>query len=292
MVVEISKLTATKGYRPQAIDTTIETDLLCFALLRQKTVQEHLQMGAQLNRSARKFAIAGFRRQFAHLSFTQFSRKLAEAWLPNCPSTYIPQGSEMTWIQDSIQLAGQLDSIFKQLSIPYYVTGGVAAIAYGEIRTTQDLDIVIEISTEQIVRLSDLLEQQGFYVAGLEQVITEQMKTLQITHIESISRADLIVAVRNDYEQLKFTRRQSYPLESGIEIDLASPEDLIVSKLSWQQSEKQLRDVLGILKIQADNLDFAYIYHWAKVFGLTEVVDRLCVEAGLKAIADSRQDLN
>jgi hypothetical protein len=285
MVVGIPKLTASKEYRAQAIDTSIETDLLIFALLRQKTVREHLLMGVQLNRSARKFAIACFHRQFPHLSHDRFSRKLAEAWLPDCPSTYIPQGSEITWIQDSIQLAGQLDSVFKQLSIPYYVTGGVAAIAYGEIRTTQDLDIAIAISTEQIVRLSKLLQQQRFYVAGLEQAIAGKMKTLQITHMETITRADLIVSEGNDYEQLKFTRRRSYPLESGIEIDLASPEDLIVSKLSWQQSEKQLSDVLGIMKVQADNLDFAYIDRWAKVFGLTEVIDNLRKQAGLEEIA-------
>ena len=75
MVAEIPKLITAQGYRPQALDTGIETDPLCFALLRQKTVQEHLQMGTRLNRSARQFLIDCFRRQFAHLSFAQFSRK-------------------------------------------------------------------------------------------------------------------------------------------------------------------------------------------------------------------------
>jgi len=36
MVAEIPKLITVQGYRPQAVDTGIEIDPLCFALLRQK----------------------------------------------------------------------------------------------------------------------------------------------------------------------------------------------------------------------------------------------------------------
>ncbi len=57
---DIPKLFAPAGYVPQAADTTVETDLLCFYLLRQRTVQERLAMGAQLTRSARQFAIRCF----------------------------------------------------------------------------------------------------------------------------------------------------------------------------------------------------------------------------------------
>ena len=237
---DIPKLIAPAGYVPQAADTTVETDLLCFYLLRQRTVQECMEMGAQLTRSARQFAINCFHQRFAHLSSQALARKLAEVWLGDCPSDYVPGSSEMTWIQDSIQLAAELHTIFEQLEIPYYITGGVAAIAYGETRTTQGLDVVLSIAPDNIGPLVAAMEQAGFYVPGVEDVLSGRMQALQVTQIATISRADLVIAAPGTFEALKFQRRQAYSLPVGTAIYLASAEDLVLNKLRWgQQSESE-----------------------------------------------------
>jgi len=286
----IPRLTAPPGYRPQADDTGVEADLLGFYLLRQKSVAERLQMAMQLNRSARQFSIHCFRQRFPHLAPKQLARKLAEAWLQEyCPANYIPQGSEMTWIQDSIQLAADLHRILTDLQVPYYVTGGVAAIAYGEIRTTQDLDMVLLIDPKGIQFLVAVLEEAGFYVPGVDDVLAGRMRTLQVTQVTTIARADLVIAASNPYELLKFERRQSYALPDGTKVYLASPEDMVVNKLRWgqqSQSEKQWRDVLGILKTQQDALDYGYIKQWTAHFDLTEVFEKATLEAGVKEISD------
>lgn len=44
---------------------------------------------------------------------------------------------------------------------------------------------------------------------------------------------------------------------------MASPEDLVISKLDWardSESEMQLRDVSNLLKVK--NLDFKYLEKW------------------------------
>ena len=54
---------------------------------------------------------------------------------------------------------------------------------------------------------------------------------------------------------------------------MASAEDVIISKLEWAQrsgSERQLRDVKGILAAKADQLDLQYIERWAGDLGLME----------------------
>jgi hypothetical protein len=243
-------------------------------------------MAASLMRNARQFSINCFRRRFSYLTPQQFARKLAEAWLQEyCPPHYIPTGSEMTWIQDSIQLAAQLHLIFEQQGIPYYVTGGVAAIAYGEVRTTQDLDVVLAIGLPDIPRFVAALEAAGFYVPGVEDVVSGRMRTLQITQMETVSRADLVIAGTEEFDQVKFTRRQSYPLPDGTEIHLASPEDLILNKLRWgqrSQSEKQWRDVLGVLKTQREALDFVYLEQWANQLNLLDLLQQARLEAGVR----------
>ncbi len=81
----------------------------------------------------------------------------------------------MTWIQDSITLAAQLHPIFASLGVPYYITGGVAAIAYGEPRTTQDLAVVLSIQLSAIGTLATVLEQAGFYVPGVDDAVSGRM---------------------------------------------------------------------------------------------------------------------
>lgn len=162
------------GYQPQAADTDIQSDRFFFSLLRQKTASERWQMGTVMIRQSRQFSLACLRKQFSHLSTNDFASKVAGAWLQDdCPPGFIPTGTDVTWIQDSAGLAGILHGILTELGIPYYVTGGMAAIAYGEPRTTRDLDIVLaKLDFDYLRRwatslgLSDQLEQ-AVIAAGL-----------------------------------------------------------------------------------------------------------------------------
>jgi len=284
MIQAIPKFAIKPGYRPQADDTSVETDLLTFHLLRQRTAGERLRMAASLTRSARKLSLCSLRQQFGYLSPTQFAKKIALAWLQeNCPPNYIPTGESPMWIQDSVQLAIKLHPIFEELGISYYITGGVAAISYGEPRTTQDLDLVMAISLDVIDRLSDALTEAGFYVPGIDDVKSGRMRTLQIIEMESISRADLVVAGTDEFERLKFARRRVIEFE-GTALYFASPEDVILNKLRWRQrsgSEKQWRDVLGVLKVQAENLDYGYMREWAEQLGLIDALNQAVTESGV-----------
>jgi hypothetical protein len=284
MIPAIPKFSVKPGYRPQAEDTSIETDLLTFHLLRQRTATERLRMSASLTRSARKLSLSSLRQHFGHLSPTQFAQKIALAWLQEyCPPNFIPTGESSMWIQDSVSLATKLHPIFEELGIAYYITGGVAAISYGEPRTTQDLDLVMAISPLDIERLSEALSQAGFYVPGVDDLKSGRMTTLQITDMESISRADLMVAGTDQFELLKFQRRRVIEFEDTA-LYFASPEDLILTKLQWRQrsgSEKQWRDVLGVLKVQRECLDFGYLTQGAGQLGLAEELNQALGEAGI-----------
>ncbi|MBD1930437.1 MULTISPECIES: hypothetical protein [Cyanophyceae] len=284
MIQAIPKFSVKPGYRPQSEDTSVETDLLTFHLIRNRTPSERLKMAASLTRSARKLSLCSLRQQFLHLSQTKFAQKVALAWLQEyCPPNYIPSGESPMWIQDSVSLATKLHPIFEELGIPYYITGGVAAISYGEPRTTQDLDLVIAISPLDIERLTNALTKAGFYVPGIDDMKSGRMKTLQITEIESISRADLVIAGTDEFEQLKFERRRVVEFEDTA-LYFSSPEDVILNKLLWRQrsgSEKQWRDVLGVLKVQAENLDFDYLTQWAERLNIVDVLNQVVTEAGI-----------
>ena len=274
------------GYRSQSQDCRPEIDWLQFQKIRQYTPKQRLEIAAISIRNARQFSLNSIQQNFPQLQGEQLAIKVAQTWLQEYyPPNYIPPcSSSMNWIQDSITLASVLRQVLTKLDLPYYVTGRVAAIAYGETRTTQDLDLVVYVDLSDLSRLVSELEQNGFYVAGVDDVVIGKISILQVTQIETISRADIILTTDETSEQLKIARRQVYSLPDGTNIMIAAAEDIILSKLAWSrriQSDKQWRDILGIFKTQRDRLDFAYLEQWSKRLKVSAELDKAKQESGI-----------
>lgn len=273
------------GYRPQALDTSIAADFVRFHLYRQRSTEERLQLGAKFRQNARQLSLTCLKQSFPNLTEQGFAAKIANAWLQEkCPKGFSPSLNFMSWSQDPLAIASLMAQILNAAHIPYYITGGVAAIAHGEPRATIDLDIVISIDLGDLAAFAANLESQGFYVAGLADVVSGNLRCLNITHLESIENVDLMISGGEEYDLVKLDRRQLYTLPDGAEVAIATPEDTIVSKLMWRcesQSDKQWRDILGILKVQQERLDFGYIQEWVVKFGLDSDWQRAKLEAGV-----------
>ena len=76
------------------------------------------------------------------------------------------------------------------------------------------------------------------------------------------------------WSKSQMQRRQRVTLFGSVEGFAASPEDVILSKLLYYfegGSEKHLRDITGILSIQAEKIDRDYISQWATRLGVPDV---------------------
>lgn len=279
------------AYLSQSPNTSVAADQLRFTLLRGRSPANRLEMAAALNRSARELSLHSLRQRFSHLSPTDFARQVAQVWLGHHGEDehpyagFEPKGDVMSWIQDSLALALQLHPIFERAGIGHYITNGVAATAYGEPRTTQDLDVVINLSVNTLVSLVQTLEQEGFDVPGLEDVVNGRSRTLPIIlHQETIMQADLMLSGTREFDALTFERRQLLSIPNRGDLYFVSPEDLILNKLKWRQgsrSEKQWRDILGILKTQTDRLNQPYLREWATRLQVLSDLEQALREAGL-----------
>ncbi len=267
-------------YQVQAIDTSVDADRQLFTWLRQRSNQERMAMAMASHASARKVFLAGLQRRYGEVTPWQ----VANAYWESLPPDFQPGGNPETWMQDPITLAIALHPLLEALEIPYYISGGVAAIFYGEYRTTRDVDLVLSLLPGEIAPLAQALEAMGFYVAGLDEAIAQQRGTLQAIHRETLVKADLTLARDEEFELIKFSRRRLERLNGEDSGYLITPEDLILSKLRWRQrsqSEKQWRDILGILKVQTSRLDLDYLHQWANQLQLRPQLDNALGAAGL-----------
>jgi hypothetical protein len=87
-------------------------------------------------------------------------------------------------------------------------------------------------------------------------------------------KVDLIVRKDRPFSEEEFQRRQPAEL-AGTSVFVATAEDTIVAKLEWAAlsggSERQMRDVDGIVRVRGPALDHAYIARWVAALGLEQL---------------------
>jgi hypothetical protein len=279
---------AKPNYRPQAADTSIDADIYLFVRLRQLSLKQRVEMFVAHDRSVKKLCLAGikWRQKDAPIEEIRllFARAvLAEKFHPDFKPTSV---DETMWIQDSIALASELHQLFESINIPYFVSGGVASSIHGEARSTRDLDLVVSVQGASVDLLVQTLEVAGFYcpAGAVEDLKLGRERMLNITHTETIANADLYLMDNSPFAVSQMSRRRLLDVEGMPQFWVASPEDTILQKLRWgrgSQSEKQWRDVLGILKLQETGLDYGYLTEWAEYLGLVDTFSQALTEVGV-----------
>lgn len=161
--------------------------------------------------------------------------------------------------------------------IPYMVTGSLASTYHGEPRSTLDLDIVIDPRPSALERLLEDLDAGGFYVdrdAGR----TALRERTQFNAIgDGGAKVDFIIRKDRAFSTEEFGRRRRVDL-LGTPGFIVSAEDLIIAKLEWAaatDSDRQLRDVAGMLAVGGDAIDQEYLTRWITALGLTDTWKRV-----------------
>lgn len=165
--------------------------------------------------------------------------------------------------------------VLDRLHIPYLVTGSVAAMAYGEPRLTNDIDIIADVKEPHIPGLLAAFPAEEYYIS--DDMIREAIRhkgQFNIIHPASGLKVDIIIRTNSPFDISRFRRvRRIQPAET-YEADFSSPEDVIIKKMEFYKeggSEKHLRDITGILKVSGNNVDMKYIEDWAGRLGLLEI---------------------
>ncbi len=170
--------------------------------------------------------------------------------------------------------------LLSRAKIAYMISGSISSGFYGRPRATNDADIVVEPTREQLLAFIQSLG--SCYYASREAAIQalDSRSMFNVIDIEHGWKADLMIRKTRPFSQAEFARRKEVSFW-GINAWILSPEDSILSKLEWAGggSQTQYEDALGVLMVQWDSLDFDYLKTWAKELKTADALDRLITEA-------------
>jgi hypothetical protein len=151
-----------------------------------------------------------------------------------------------------------------------------------------DIDLIADIQRKHVPLLVNMLESSCYIDQDMILEAIQRQASFNLIHLESMLKIDVFILKMGNYDQEAFQRRRKNIIgeDHDLELYLASPEDIILSKLDWYRlgggiSERQWTDVMGVLKVQKGHLDMAYLKHWAEELGLAELFTQVCRDAGL-----------
>jgi len=154
------------------------------------------------------------------------------------------------------------------------VTGGLAAIIYGEPRLTNDVDIVLRLESDDAERLIAAFPSASYYVPPVETIREEAARPVHghfnILDLETSLRADVYCLGSDALGAWAMTRRRAVPIAGGT-VWVAPPEYVILLKLRYYResgSDRHLRDIAAMRRISGDLLDPAVLDAWIARLGL------------------------
>jgi len=260
-------------------DTHPKMEALQVALWRQADPARKMSMLAQLNASARTLALAGLRARYPDADDAELRLKLASLLLGEALAHRLHGGLLMH--TDLLEVTLKVTGVLERLGVAYLISGSLASTLYGMVRTTQDANIVAEMTLEHLPAFVAALQDE-FYVD--DEMIVEAIQrrsSFNIIHRETMFKVDVFVPAPRPFlrAQLSRVKRHTFAAKGGTGAMFASPEDVILSKLEWYRlgsevSERQWRDVIGVLKVCAGELDLDYLCRWADELGVADLLER------------------
>lgn len=176
--------------------------------------------------------------------------------------------------------------MLEQLGIAYAVGDSLASSLHGVMRSTLDVDIVADMRLEHIPLLIAALSNEFYIDNEMMRDAIAHHSSFNLIHYETAFKVDIFLRKPRPFDRMQLERRRAVVIATNPEqsVYVVSPEDTILAKLEWYRlggevSERQWRDILGVLKTCADDLDFAYLRQWADELRVADLLERALKEA-------------
>lgn len=185
----------------------------------------------------------------------------------------------MTAASDLAQVIAGVAEVLERRGVRYFITGSLAASAHAEFRATNDVDVVADFTGVDVRQLVG--EFQAAFVADSDQALAsvEAGGSFNLIHKASFLKVDFFPA-NSAFNQSALERAELLTLrDEGPAVRVATREDILLAKLRWyrlggEESAVQRRDIEGIIALNREQLNRAYVAMWATELGVADLLER------------------
>jgi hypothetical protein len=175
--------------------------------------------------------------------------------------------------------------LLENLNIRYHLGGSFASAIHGVPRQTMDADMVVDLDAARVATLVDGLKSDFYVDPEVAADAVSRRGSFNAIHLGSGFKVDFFVKGNSDFDELELDRSELYQIvaDPPRSVFVKTAEDTVLRKLQWYVdgggvSDRQWRDVLGVLLTGGDDLDRGYLQTWADRLGLGEVLNRASSE--------------
>ncbi len=170
----------------------------------------------------------------------------------------------------------------EDLGLRYHLGGSYSSTIHGVPRQTLDADIVVDLPASLVSSLAERLRSRFYVDEERMRHAVERKTSVNAIDLTSGFKIDLFIKGDGEFDELELRRSvmAELPEPGGRRVPVKSAEDIVLRKLQWfkeggEVSDRQWNDVLGILRVQGDRLDAAYLDTWAVDLGVEELLARV-----------------
>jgi hypothetical protein len=277
-------------YKTQSFDTSIDAELFQFNLWRNLNLPQKAQLVANWTKGCLKMSLQAIINRYPNAKLSKIKEEFARLTLDQLDPVLfnlIYHQETPLILTDPITLALNIADILEQLEIPYFVGGSLSSTLLGEPRSTQDIDLIVDLKLDNIPSFINAFTPR-FYLSevAIQEAIYNQ-GSFNLIDTESLSKIDIFILKQRPLNQQEFSRRQKQMVQENPpkSLYLPTPEDAILQKIIWYKmtnnSDKQWRDILGIIKLQGTKLDRIYLAKWATELNLLPELNLALSQSGL-----------
>lgn len=188
---------------------------------------------------------------------------------------------------DALEALIPVVAALRRLGVKYYICGSLASTYHGLARTTADVDLVADLSRSDVSAFVKSIRERYYVDETMIYEAIAKRSCFNVIYLPTSFKVDVFIAKDRKYDKEAMGRIEENMLDAELpdaRFFLPSPEDVVLSKLEWYRlgdevSERQWRDIAGVLKVNRGSLDGQYMKHWAAELGVADLLEKAWKEA-------------